>query len=152
MSDEIETLTTENTRLTNEVEKWKALSRKNEERANANAEKAQRAGELETEITNLKADNERLTGELGEVTTSVAGLTGENLRLSVGIDKGLPKALIERLKGDDADTLSADADALLQYVPSDKRTPFPDPSQGPKGDTKTSNADQFASQLEGAGF
>lgn len=151
MSD-IETLTAENTRLTSEVEKWKAMSRKNEERANANAETAQRATELETENTALKGDLERLNGELGEATTSVSSLTGENLRLSVGIEKGLPKALIARLQGTDADELSADADALLQYLPSDKRTPVPDPSQGPKDDTKTSNADQFAAQVEAAGF
>lgn len=151
MSD-IETLTAENTRLISEVEKWKAMSRKNEERANANAETAQRATELETENTALKGDLERVTGELGEATSSVSSLTGENLRLSVGIEKGLPKALIARLQGADADELSADADALLQYLPSDKRTPVPDPSQGPKDDTKTSNADQFAAQVEAAGF
>lgn len=38
-----------------EVEKWKALSRKNEERAKENAEKAQRVDELETQYASVTA-------------------------------------------------------------------------------------------------
>jgi hypothetical protein len=76
------------------------------------------------------------------------------LRLNTGIDEGLPKNLIARLQGDDEESIKADAASLRELVPDNTPSPFPkaDPSQGPKGAGKTSNADLFAQQLEQVGL
>lgn len=90
---------------------------------------------LTTENTTLAADSD----EKGKLID----------RLNVGIDKGLPRQLIERLKGDDAEALVADADSLLALIPSDAKPPIPkaDPSQGPSGAPAGSTPEQ-----EFAGF
>lgn len=88
------------------------------------------------------------------LSTDVASRDKTILRLNTGIDEGLPKNLIARLQGDDEDTLKADAASLRELIPDTTPSPFPkaDPSQGPKGAGKTSNADHFAQQLEAAGI
>lgn len=107
-----------------------------------------------TDPVATKAELDRLASENAALTQDVTEKTVEITRLNVGIDKGLPKQFIARLKGADEAELSADADTLLPLI-SGKSDPFPkaDPSQGSKGATgKTSTADQFASQMEAAGF
>ncbi len=143
-----------------EAEKWKSLSRKNEEASKANAEKAKRADDAEKALQALTAERDRisdeltkekdrLAAELDEANKSSNDLAQQNLRLNIGLDKELPKALIERLKGDDADALSADADALLALIPAAGKntSPRPDPSQGAKETGKPSAADQFAATV-----
>lgn len=76
------------------------------------------------------------------------------MRLNTGIEEGLPKNLIARLQGDDEDAIKADAVSLRELIPDSTPNPFPkaDPSQGPKGGGKTSNADLFAQQLDSVGL
>lgn len=87
---------------------------------------------VRAELDRLTTENASLTTSVNDLTETNGTLTSQNRRLTVGIDKGLPKELIARLQGDDDDALSADADALLQFVPPASVTPLPDPSQGPK--------------------
>ena len=98
-------------------------------------------------IAELEAANQTLTTDLANRDKTI-------LRLNTGIDEGLPKNLIARLQGDDEESIKADAVSLRALVPDNNPSPFPkaDPSQGPQGAGKTSNADLFAHQLEQAGL
>lgn len=53
------------------------------------------------------------------------------IRQKVALEKGLPASLVGRLQGDDEESLSADADALLSLLNA-PTSPKPDPSQGAK--------------------
>lgn len=108
-----------------------------------------------------KTELEKALGRIKELEDANATLTSDLavrdktiLRLNTGIDEGLPKNLIARLQGDDEDAIKADAASLRELIPDNTPSPFPkaDPSQGPKGAGKTSNADLFAQQLEAAGL
>lgn len=108
------------------------------------------ATELEKATRRIKELEEANT----TLTSDVASRDKTILRLNTGIDEGLPKNLIARLQGDDEDAIKADAASLRDLVPDNTPSPFPkaDPSQGPKGAGKTSNADQFAAQLDSVGL
>jgi TolA-binding protein len=98
-------------------------------------------------IAELESANQTLTTDLQTRDRTI-------LRLNTGIDEGLPKNLILRLQGDDEEALKADAASLRELIPDNTPSPFPkaDPSQGPKGAGKTSNADLFASAMDQAGL
>lgn len=98
-------------------------------------------------IKELEQANAALTADVAAKDTTI-------LRLNTGIDEGLPKNLIARLQGDDEESIKADAVSLKELIPDNTPNPFPkaDPSAGPKGAGKTSNADLFAQQLEQAGL
>lgn len=136
-----------------------AAERKRANDAEKLAREAQaRIKELEEkDATELEKATRRIK-ELEEanqtLTTDVATRDKTILRLNTGIDEGLPKNLIARLQGDDEDTIKADAASLRELIPDNTPNPFPkaDPSQGPKGAGKTSNADLFAQQLDQAGL
>lgn len=120
--------------------------------ANLKLQQAEDADKTELEkaqsrIKELEAANATLTVDLTDRDKTI-------LRLNTGIDEGLPKNLIARLQGDDEESIKADAVSLRELVPDNTPSPFPkaDPSQGPKGAGKTSNADQFAQQLDSVGL
>lgn len=98
-------------------------------------------------IKELEEANQTLTADVATRDKTI-------LRLNTGIDEGLPKNLIARLQGDDEESIKADAASLRDLVPDNTPNPFPkaDPSQGPKGAGKTSNADLFAQQLDSVGL
>jgi hypothetical protein len=88
----------------------------------------------------FEAANTDLTGRVEQQGLNIA-------RLTVAIDKGLPKAFIDRLQGSDEATFAADADSLLALLPQQPVTPAaprPDPSQGSRAPASTSPADDFA--------
>lgn len=66
-----------------------------------------------------------------EAANRLAEYERTTLRQKVALDKGLPASLVGRLQGDDEDSLSADADALLALLNA-PTSPKPDPSQGAK--------------------
>jgi hypothetical protein len=99
-------------------------------------------------IKELESANASLRTDLGARDLTIT-------RLEVGIDEGLPKNLIARLQGTDADSFKSDAESLRGLIPDNTPSPFPkaDPSQGPKDKTgPTSNAQAFARQLEASGL
>jgi len=91
---------------TEAVEFWKQKAREQEKRAKENAEAFKRATELESEV-------EKARGEAAEAVKQVAEVEARATRLQVALDKGLPVDLVDRLRGDDAESLAADADALM---------------------------------------
>lgn len=102
-----------------------------------------------TDPAATKAELDRLTGENSTLSTSLASTSLEVIRLNVGIDKKLPKELIARLKGDDEDSIAADADTLGPYAGVKPTAPAPDPSQGPHGaGGARTTAQQFADSFD----
>lgn len=136
-----------------------AAERKRANEAEKLAREAQaRIKELEEkDATDLEKASRRIK-ELEEANAALAADVDSRdktiLRLNTGIDEGLPKNLIARLQGDDEESIKADAVSLKELIPDSTPNPFPkpDPSAGPQGAGKTSNADLFAQQLEQAGL
>lgn len=113
-----------------EVEKWKALSRKNEEQAKANAEKAKKFDELEdanrTEQEKLLARAEEAEKRLAEREAKDAAA---EMAAEVARDKGVP---VEALRGSNREELEAHADALAALLP--KKPPAPSADGQGEGD------------------
>lgn len=100
-----------------ELAKWKALARKNELQAKSNSEL------LEAEKA-ARSHAER-----------------EALAAKVALEAGLPPALADRLKGDDEQSLRADAEQLKQFAAASAPPAAPVPQvggpQGPPVRSKT---------------
>jgi hypothetical protein len=109
-----------------EVEKWKSLSRKNEERATANADKARQLDELEsanqTEQEKLLARAESAEGELAEIK---AKTTAATLREEIAKEKGFEDRKIPAtaLRGATREELEAHADEILALLPEPAEAP-----------------------------
>ena len=107
-----------------EAEKWKALSRKNEEQAKANAEKAKKFDELEeankTEQEKLLARAEAAEKKLAdrEAKDAAAATAAE-----VAKAKGVP---VSALRGATKEELEAHADELLELMPKKPAAPSAD--------------------------
>lgn len=96
-----------------EAEKWKKLSRENESRAKQNATAAQRLAEIEESQKTAEqkaAERTRLAEE------TAARAAAEAAKLRVGIAKGLPADLVDRLVGSTPEELAEDADRLLALI------------------------------------
>lgn len=95
-----------------EIAKWKALARKHENQAKANADAAQRLKQLED---SGKSESEKLQALLDEQSKKAREATVKALKLQVAADKGLPSQLAKFLPDldDEVDMLAA-ADELLE--------------------------------------
>lgn len=93
-----------------EVAKWKALARKHEEQAKANADAARRLQEIEDA---KKSELEKLTEAQTAAERRAAEAEQRALRLEVAAEKGLTPAQAKRLVGATKEELEADADELL---------------------------------------
>jgi hypothetical protein len=93
-----------------EVTKWKALSRKHEAQAKANAAAAKRLAELEDA---QKSEAERAADKVAQAEKTAHSATSELARLRVAMRKGLTEAQAKRLVGETEEELEADADELL---------------------------------------
>lgn len=111
-----------------EVEKWKALARKNEEQAKKNAEAAKRLQELEDE---KKSEAEKLQDRIAELEPSAH----EAKKLRVALRKGLTETQAKRLVGDTVEELEADADDLIESFKSEGK-----PSASPRENLKSGAA------------
>jgi hypothetical protein len=126
-----------------EAEKWKALSRKHESTAKANATAASKLKELEDAD---KSDVEKLTSRATEAEKRAADAESRALRYEVAHEKGLTPAQAKRLIGTNREELEADADELLAaFRPSDDKS---DKSRRPKeklrpGASNESDDDSF---------
>lgn len=100
-----------------ELEKWKALARKNEAQAKANADAAKKLAALEeADKTESQKAADKAAGAEQRATTAEARLT----RLEVALDKapqGMPLAKVRklagRLTGDSREDLETDAEELF---------------------------------------
>lgn len=108
-----------------EVEKWKALSRKNEETAKANRSAAEELAALkERDLT----EAQKLQRAAEKAATEASTAKAELARFKVAAEKGVPAEL---LTGTDEATLNAQADALIAF--RGQSTPTPDFGQGARG-------------------
>jgi hypothetical protein len=119
--------------LSAEVEKWKAMARKHEGNAKANAEAARKLAEIEDAA---KSEAERLAEQATKAEQRATQAETALARLRVASSKGLPPELADRLVGSTEEELAEDADRLLTLVkPSDGTPPKPTGSAdtGPQG-------------------
>jgi hypothetical protein len=122
--------TTSTPDLASEVEKWKSLSRKNEQQAKANAAAARRLEEIENAS---KSEAERLTARAEAAEKLASEHESRALRLEVASEKGLTPAQAKRLVGNSRDELEADADEILRDFPPPTKRPSGDVDQGTRG-------------------
>lgn len=83
--------------------------------------RAAKADELEaaqlSEVERAVKRAEQAEADLKAEQERVAQAELAALKLRVGTEKGLPSALIDRLSGNDAESIAADADAILAALP-----------------------------------
>lgn len=129
-----------------EIEKWKALSRKNETQAKANAAAAKRLAEIEDAN---KTEQQKLTERAEIAEKALQAATAERMKTTVGAAKGLTLPQSMRLQGSTQDELEADAEAFLAEL----KTPPTAPSfqGGPRTPARSSTdpVQQFADILRG---
>lgn len=94
----------------NELEKWKALARKNEQRAKENADAAKRLQEIEDA---QKTETQKMLDRAEAAEKRAIELELQTLRSDVALRKGLTATQAKRLVGNTLDELEADADELL---------------------------------------
>jgi DNA-binding transcriptional regulator YiaG len=93
-----------------EASKWKALSRKHEDNAKANAEAAKKLAEIEeSQKTEAQKAADREAAE--KARADAAELKA--LRYEVGVERKVPTHLIRYLSGTNREELEANADQLL---------------------------------------
>jgi hypothetical protein len=115
-----------------EVEKWKALSRKNEERAKANEAAARKLAEIEE---SQKTEIEKAVARAEEAEKRATEIELESIRNSVALAKGLTPSQAKRLVGSTREELEADADDLLADLKVAKPAPAPSAEgQGKQGE------------------
>jgi hypothetical protein len=101
-----------------EAKKWKALARKHETQAKANADAAKKLKELEDAD---KSEIEKAAAKAAEAEKRAADAELKALRLEVASDKKLTPAQAKRLVGSTREELEADADDLLDtFKPADE--------------------------------
>lgn len=112
--------------LAAEAEKWKALARKNEQRAKENAEKAKRFDEFEE---TQKTEQQRLTERAERAEQALIAAESARLRASIAAKHGVPEAL---LTGSTEEALEEAAAALLAFKGTNPTAPSAD-GQGRQG-------------------
>lgn len=107
-----------------EAEKWKALSRKNEEQAKANAEKAKKFDELEEAN---KTEQEKLLARAEAAEKRLADRDAKDAAAATAAEvakvKGVP---VSALRGSTKEELEAHADELLELMPKKPAAPSAD--------------------------
>lgn len=96
-----------------EADKWKNLARKHEQTARANMTAAQRLAQLEE---SQKTEAQKLTERAETAERTATSAQRDLLRYRVATTKAVPADLVDRLRGESEDELSADADALLDRL------------------------------------
>lgn len=128
MADETTTTTTEPTEqgampdLTAEVEKWKAMSRKNEAQAKANAEKANKYDELLKEQEAAKSDFDKLNERIATLEANNAEKDAQLLKAQIAQETGVPA---DMLVGATAEELTACAERINKFAESKAPQGYP---------------------------
>lgn len=131
--------------LAAEAAKWKALSRKNEERAKENEAAAKRLAEIE-EANKSEAEKLLARAEAAEkvIAERDAKEAAEKLIAEVAKEKGVPA---NALRGATREDLEAHADELLALIPVTPVAPSAD-GQGNVGEPIGGGTDQIKSREE----
>jgi hypothetical protein len=127
--------------------KWKALARKHEAQAKANADAAARLAAIEE---SQKSEQQKLAERLAAAEERARTAELAALRAEVASAKGVPAALALRLTGATREDLEADADTLLQHLRPDPRPKTPPVGEvaGHGTATAAGPADQFAALVK----
>lgn len=130
-----------------ELEKWKALARKNEARAKENADKAKRLDDLEeaqkSELEKLTARAEAAEAKIAEREKADAA---RSLAEEVATAKGVTASV---LRGSTREELEAHADSILALMPEKPKAATPG-SGGNRGDdieAEEADAAEIASNI-----
>lgn len=118
-----------------DADKWKALSRKNEARADENADKAKRFDEVEdANRTDLERETARADAAEKIIADSKAKTDAENLRAEIAKAKGFEERKVPAtaLRGSTREELEAHADEILALLPAPPEAPSAD-GQGDAG-------------------
>lgn len=118
-----------------DVDKWKALSRKNEARADENAVKAKRLDEVEdANRTELEREKARADAAEKIIADSKAKTDAESLRSEIAKAKGFEERKVPAtaLRGSTREELEAHADEILALLPAPPAAPSAD-GQGETG-------------------
>ncbi len=141
-------------KLASQLEHWKSMARKNEQRAKENAAAAARLTEIEDA---QKSEAEKLQAKLEAAERRAAEAEQARLRAEVAQTKGVPADL---LSGSTEDELQASADALLAFrgqppAPEYGRStdaPPKKPRQLTKADMSSMSADEITKADEAGLF
>jgi hypothetical protein len=119
--------------LAAEVEKWKTMSRRHEQRAKENAAAAQRLKELEDAD---KSETERLMEASKAAEKRAEEAEAKALRYEVAADKNVPAKLARFLTGSTREELEAAADELIEATGGNGKEPGTGESSGETGGGK----------------
>jgi hypothetical protein len=111
----------------------KALKAEREANKAAKAELAELQAKLKTFEDKDKTEAEKQAEKLASLEKSSTENALKAQRYEVAAEAGLPLKLAGRIRGDDHDSMLADAKELLSYAGDKPHTPKPDPSQGKGG-------------------
>lgn len=95
-----------------------------------------------------KTEQQRLADDATNAKKAAATAAAENVRLRVAMGKKLPSELIDRLQGETAEELEADADKLLDLVKPTDATDF---DGGNRGTAKQASLNDQIVEAEAAG-
>ena len=87
------------------------------ELAAAKAELDRLKAEQMTEVERAKAEADAAKSELEAAKNAQKAAETRAMRIKVGAEKGVPAPLIDRLAGDDEESIAKDADAILASLP-----------------------------------
>lgn len=95
-----------------------------------------------TDLERLQKALEKTAAERDEHARTVSELQAARMRAQVAAELGLPAALVDRLRGDDEQTVRRDAQQLLEALPAPTTAVngFP---QGPRGAARTLDLNDF---------
>lgn len=121
-----------------EIEKWKALSRKNEDRAKENADAADELKKLKevslSDQQKREAAEKANADKLAELEKRANEADARALRAEVASVKGLSETQAKRLTGSTREELEADADDLLSsFKPTEGSKPAGKPTESLNG-------------------
>lgn len=128
-----------------EAEKWRELARKHEKDSRSRAGAVEKLAALEE---SQKTEAQKIAERAEQAEKRAAESERDLARYKVAVLKKLPAELAERLRGDTAEELAADADALLALLKVTTTDLKPDPSQGNR--TSASAAPDMNSLLRAA--
>ena len=109
-----------------------------------------RANEAEARLKEIedrdKSEAQKLADRADAAERRAAELEARTLRLEVAAEKGLTPGQAKRLVGKTREEIEADADDLLETFKATPTTPRPDPTQGGRGESTPSKAEEGLAQ------
>lgn len=128
--------------LTAEVAKWKALSKKNEQRAKENADKAKKLDEIEEAN---KTELEKLLDRAEKAETALTKAKADAMRATKAATSGVPVGLIY---GNTEEEMDAAVEAAKAWVDSQAKPPIAPPADLVTSNGTAPRADQIRSRDE----